>query len=221
VAQALTLIKTGLGNQTALLGFAGSPWTLANFMIEGGSAKEYSRAKALYYTNPQLFARLFEKLTTAIIHFLQMQIDAGVDAIQIFDSLGGNLADNSYMPASGRWIRDIITALDHQVTVIVYARGVHGHWRQLAATGAQVLGIDWTVSLAGLRGVVPEEIGLQGNLDPSLMTTTPEIVAAETRRILREMRGSDGFIFNLGHGLPPTAKLECIESLVNTVRSEA
>jgi uroporphyrinogen decarboxylase len=155
-----------------------------------------------------------------VIHLLQMQIDAGVDAIQIFDSLGGTLADNSYMPASGRWIRDIIMALDRQVPVILFAKGVHGHWRNLAATGAQVLGVDWTVSLESLRGIVPEEIGLQGNLDPCLMTTTPEIVAVETGRILRQMRGSEGFIFNLGHGLPPNSKLECIESLVNTVRSD-
>jgi uroporphyrinogen decarboxylase len=218
VAKALTMIKAQLNGQTALLGFAGSPWTLANFMVEGGSARDYSRARIMYHTEPQLYGQLLAKITAAVIEFLHLQIDAGVDAVQIFDSLGGSLPSHNYMSASGRWIQEIVEAIQKRVPVIVFPKGVHGQWRHLAATGASVLGADWTVSLPEIRGEVPEHVGLQGNLDPCLLTTTPEIVAKETERILREMRGSDGFIFNLGHGVPPNAKLECIESLVKTVQ---
>jgi uroporphyrinogen decarboxylase len=219
VAEAIPLIKSALGERTALLGFAGSPWTLANFMLEGGSAKEFTRAKALFYSNPPLFDRLFEKLTRAVTDFLQLQIDVGVDAIQIFDSLGGVLASNAYPAASARWIRQIIRGLKSKVPVIVFAKGVHGNWPTLSETRAQAFGLDWTVSLNEARAELGGNIALQGNLDPVLLTTTPEIVAAETREILDSFGHQRGHIFNLGHGLPPSAKLECIESLVTTVRS--
>lgn len=219
--EALSLIRAGLGDATALLGFVGSPWTLANFMTEGGSAKEFQRAKALYHENPRLFGRLMEKLTRAVTEFLRLQVDAGVDAVQIFDTLGGSLAGHDYMAASGRWIQEIVHSLDRRVPVIVFAKGVHGNWNGLVATGASVLGVDWTVRMGELRAGLPANMGLQGNLDPFLLTTTPKTVAAETKRLLHEMAGTDGFIVNLGHGLLPTAKLECIESLVATVKSAA
>jgi uroporphyrinogen decarboxylase len=219
VAGALPIIKRALGGRTALLGFAGSPWTLANFMLEGGSSREYTRAKELYFSDPRSFSRLMEKLSTAIIALLQMQIDAGVDAIQIFDSLGGLLPHNLFETASARWIGKIVEALRGQVPVIVFSKGTHGNWDALLRTGAQVLGIDWTVPLRVVKARLPEGVGLQGNLDPFLLTTTPQIVAAETSRILREMRGRHGHIFNLGHGVPPNAKLENLESLANTVKN--
>ena len=219
VAQALPLIKTELGDRTALPGFAGSPWTLANFMMEGGSAKEFSKAKSLFYSNPQLFRRLMEKLTDAVTDFLQLQIDAGVDAIQIFDSLGGTLASHTFEIASGLWIAKIIRVLRRQVPVIVFSKGTHGNWDALARTGAQVLSVDWTVDLHEVCAGLPDNIAVQGNLDPFLLNTTPEIVEAEAGRLLREMRGRKGHIFNLGHGVPPTAKLENIETLVSTIRN--
>jgi uroporphyrinogen decarboxylase len=218
VGEALRLIKSELGGKTALIGFAGSPWTLANFMLEGGSAKEFVRARQLFYADRPLFDRLCEKLTRAVTEFLQTQIEAGADAVQIFDSLGGLLAGGAFEQASGRWMKQIVTALRGKVPVIVFAKGAHGSLRELTELGAQVLGMDWTVSLASVRRQLPETIGLQGNLDPVLLETTPEAVAAETRRILLEMRGRKGHILNLGHGVPPKAKLECIESLVSTVR---
>ena len=219
VAQALPLIKAELAGRTALIGFAGSPWTLANFMIEGGGVKEYSKAKSLFYNDPKLFSRLMEKLTQAVASFLQMQIDAGVDAVQIFDSLGGLLSDGSFGPASAKWIEQIIRSLKGAAPVIVFSKGIHGNWPELMATGAQVLGVDWTMSLKQVRSVLADNIGVQGNLDPFLLTTTPEIVAVETTRILREMNGRPGHIFNLGHGVPPEAKLQNIASLVETVRN--
>ena len=219
VAKALALVKTSLAGRTALIGFAGSPWTLANFMIEGGGVKEYTRAKALFYSDPQLFSRLLEKLTSAVTGFLQLQIDAGADAIQIFDSLGGVLAESNFAPASGRWMKQIIASLKGKAPVIVFSKGTHANWKDLGNLGAQVLGIDWNVSLANARTQVPEKMGMQGNLDPFFLSTRPEVVAAETARILGEMRGRPGHIFNLGHGVPPTAKLENIQSLVDTVRA--
>jgi len=219
VATALKLVKSSLAGRTALIGFAGSPWTLANFMMEGGGVKEYTRAKALFYSEPRLLMLLLEKLTRAVTGFLQLQIDAGVDAVQIFDSLGGVLSGSNFGAASARWMKQIIGSLKGQTPVIVFSKGTHGNWEELVNLGAKVLGLDSNVSLADVRSQVPGTIGMQGNLDPFLLSTKPEIVAAETNRILGEMRGRPGHIFNLGHGVPPTARLENIQSLVDTVRA--
>jgi uroporphyrinogen decarboxylase len=219
VGAAIRLTRKALGPGTALIGFAGSPWTLANFMIEGGSARDYSGARRLFYTERGLFDQLCQKLTGAVIEFLQMQIAAGVDALQIFDSLGHLVSGNVFEDASGRWLRQIVAELKNRVPVIVFAKGAHANVAGLAELGAQVLGVDWTVPLSCWRRQVPANIGIQGNLDPLLLETTPEAVEVETRRILLEMRGRPGHIFNLGHGVPPSAKLECIESLVRTVRN--
>jgi len=240
VDQALRLLRKELGDQTALIGFAGSPWTLATFMMEGGSAEKYNRALKLFHEDRQTFYKLAEKLTAAITAYLQMQISAGVDALQIFDSHGGQLAPTEFQEASGRWMRDIIGSLgapasgtaqraalaEHAVPeagappVIVFSLGTHGNWDDLLATGASVLGIDWQFPLAHARRLLPVDIALQGNLAPALLSdATPEIVAQETRAVLETMRGRKGHIFNLGHGVPPNAKLENITALVDTVRS--
>jgi uroporphyrinogen decarboxylase len=221
VAKALRLVKSTLAGRTALLGFAGSPWTLANFMLEGGGVKEYTKAKALFYSDEKLFRRLLEKITRAVSDFLQLQIEAGADAVQIFDSLGGVLSDGSFAAASGGWIKQIVTSLKGKAPVIVFSKGTHGNWKDLLETGARVLGVDANVRLSELRTRLPRGIAVQGNLDPFLLRTTPEIVEAETKRILREMGGRPGHIFNLGHGVPPNAKLENIESVIQTVRTFA
>ena len=145
-----------------------------------------------------------------------------VDAVQIFDSHGGHLAPTEFAEASGRWLREITTRLNHMtdVPVIVFSLGTHGNWLDLIGTGADVIGIDWQTSLAEARRLVPETIGLQGNLSPTLISdATPETVAAETRTILEAMRDRSGHIFNLGHGLTPAAKLENISALVETVKN--
>ncbi len=213
------MVKKSLGDKTALIGFAGSPWTLANFMLEGGSTKEFTRAKNLFYTQPEVFSLLMEKLTAAVTRLLQMQIIAGAEAVQIFDSLGGLLPESAFAAASADWIKQIVAGLNNAVPVIVFSKDVHGNWATLVDTGANVLGIDSGVRLADVRSKLPEHIGVQGNLDPFLLLTTPEKVAAETNRILTEMRGARGHIFNLGHGVPPEAKLENITALVETVRN--
>jgi len=218
VAQAIGQIKMELDGQTALLGFTGSPWTLANYMMEGGSASEFLQARRLCQTEPKLFEQLMEKLTVGVADYLKMQAESGVDAVQIFDSLGGLLSSEEYEEISGRWIRRIIESLEGAVPVILFSRGTAGCLQELVQTGAQVLGLDWSISLAEARLHMPATMGVQGNLDPVILTTTPEIAVRETTRILEEMRGQDGFIFNLGHGVTPDAKIENIESVVAAVK---
>ena len=218
IPRAIELLKQALSGKTALIGFAGSPWTLANFMLEGGSATEFIRAKNLLSSQPKTFALLMSKLTAAVTKLLQMQIAAGAEVLQIFDSLGGLLSPDDYQEASGRWIQQVIAALGAAVPVIVFSKDYHD-WNTLITMGANVLGIDPRVRLADLRNFLPASIGIQGNLDPSLLTTAPATVAAETMRILQDMRGRPGHIFNLGHGVPPDAKLENIEALVETVKN--
>jgi len=220
VSKALPLIKNALGDRTALLGFAGSPWTLANFMLEGGSAKEHRKGYELFLADRQLFNALCQKLTEAVTIFLEMQIAAGVDAIQIFDSHGGFAPPKDFDALSGRWIKQIIEKLHGQVPVIVFSKGANSSWNELVATGADVISVDWNVRLSELRKCLPPDVAIQGNLNPSLLIhATPREVAAATRRLLNEMRGRDGYIFNLGHGVPPAASLDCIASLVATVRN--
>jgi uroporphyrinogen decarboxylase len=220
---ALRRLRQELGDRTALIGFAGSPWTLATFMMEGGSAEKYARALKLFHDDRQTFYLLAEKLTAAVTAYLQMQINAGVDALQIFDSHGGQLAPTDFPEASGRWMKQIISGLGTPEAgappVIVFSPGTHGNWDDLLATGASVLGIDWQFPLAHARRLLPADIALQGNLAPRLLSdATPEIVAQETRAVLEAMRGRKGHIFNLGHGVPPNAKLENIAALSETVR---
>jgi len=232
--KALRRLRRELGEQTAVIGFAGSPWTLATFMMEGGSAENYTRAMALFREEPAAYNRLAEKLTVAVAGYLKMQAAAGADVLQIFDSHGGQLPADRFQEASGRWIKEVIQRLGDSgpaprrgavgspgsaLPVIVFSLGTHGNWDDLVGTGANVLGIDWQFPLGRARERVPETIGLQGNLAPDLLTdASAEAVARETARLIVEMRGRQGYIFNLGHGVPPTAKLENIAALVETVK---
>ncbi len=240
VDKALRMLRKELGDQTALLGFTGSPWTLATFMMEGASVPKYSRALQLFREDPKTYYALAEKLTEAVTLYLKMQIATGIDALQIFDSHGGHLAPAEFQEASGRWIKEIVTAIGAPSTVpasfnqathragtvpgappvIVFSLGTHGNWNDLIATGANVIGIDWQTSLAEARKIIPAHIAMQGNLSPALINdATPDVVAAETKKVLETLRGRPGHIFNLGHGLTPAAKLENIAALVETVKN--
>ena len=221
VSQALALIKPRLAGRAALLGFAGSPWTLANYMIEGGSGRESTRARALLYENPALFNTLMEKITHAVVAVLKLQIAAGADAVQLFDSFGGLLPASHFEAGSARWMRQIIESIPREVPVIVFSKGTHGCWSTLTNTGASAIGVDWTVEMARVASILPRHVAIQGNLDPVLLTTRPELVEAEALRLLLSMRDRPGFIFNLGHGVPPSAKTECIQALVETVKAFA
>jgi uroporphyrinogen decarboxylase len=217
VFDAIRLIRESIGDATALLGFAGSPWTLATYMIEGGSSRDFAGAKRLFITERDLFNDLLEMLTGAVCQYLDAQIDAGVDAVQIFDSWGGALSGWDYEEASLSWIRRIVQAVAGRVPVILYARNTYASAPLQAGSGIDVLSLDWSVDLARARAELPDSLALQGNLDPALMETTPEIVRRETTRLLDSMRGKYGHIVNLGHGIRPQAKPECVNELVQTV----
>jgi uroporphyrinogen decarboxylase len=217
VARAIWLAKRDL-ERTALLGFAGSPWTLANYMLDGGSAVEHTRALGLFRQNHELFEELSEKLTTAVITFLRMQIRAGADAVQIFDSLGGLLPRDLFREGSGKWIERIVREIHGTVPVIVFSKGTRA-WSELASLGANVIGIDHGVSLSEAAALLPKSLAVQGNLDPDLLLCSPEDAASETRALMTEMNGRHGWIFNLGHGLPPKANLECISAIASALRN--
>ncbi len=217
VAATLERLRGELAGQKALLGFGGSPWTLATYMVEGGSSDDFDRIKVLFYTDRPAFEALLEKLTAALIVYFQMQIRAGADAIQIFDSWGGIIAGADYEAASLKWIRRIIAALPKDFPVILYAKGTAPHVSDQAFSGARVLSVDWTSDLSIVRRTLPANVAVQGNLDPVLLNTTPDIVRRETGRLLESMRGASGHIFNLGHGIMPSAKIECVQALVDTV----
>ncbi len=216
---AIRVVRKELGNERAIIGFAGSPWTLASFMVEGGSARENTRSRALLHNEPKLFRALLEKITAATITYLKAQIEAGADVIQLFDSQGGTLAPNMFWEISGRWMQQIVDAIGGEVPTIVFARNVHHNWNEVVQTGADVLGIDWSIRLADACKELPGTVAVQGNLDPALLLAKPEAAAAETKLILEEMRNRNGFIFNLGHGVPPDADIESIQAITETVQN--
>ncbi len=218
VTEALRLIKPQLANRTALLGFAGSPWTLANFMLDGGSSKNHQRALQLLREDRALLNTLLEKLAVAVTKFLRAQIAAGVDAVQLFDSHGGLLPDELFEAGSGEWMRRIIADIDEEIPVIVFSKGARD-WETLLSLRANVIGIDPAMDLAAVRELFPADIAIQGNLDPELLLhLSPHELEVKTLRLLEKMRGRPGHIFNLGHGVPPAAPLENIARVVRTVR---
>jgi uroporphyrinogen decarboxylase len=222
VRDALALLRNELGNGRALLGFSGSPWTLSTYMVEGGGSENFVGIKSLFYADRPAFELLLEKLTSAVIAYCLMQIAAGADAIQIFDSWGGAIAEADYEAASLRWIRRIAEALPKGFPLILFLRSSASRLALAAAAGVRVLGIDWTVDLpafARSRDPSRAPVAVQGNLDPSLLNTDPAVVRRETERLLGAMRGIPGHIFNLGHGILPDAKIPCVEALVESVVS--
>ncbi len=217
VADALKTTRAQLGDDTALLGFCGSPWTLACYMIEGGSSKDYMTIKKLAWEQPEQFEMLMQKLTDGIVDYLHMQIDAGADAIQIFDSWGSICPATHYEAWSLRWIHHIINELKSRVPVILYAKGMGHKSAELLHTGASILSLDWTINMRRMRQSLGKGVAVQGNLDPITLTTTPETVRKEATRVLEDGATRPGFIFNLGHGMVPSAKIECVEELMEVV----
>ena len=218
VPQALRLTRQELGGKHALLGFGGSPWTLAAYMVQGGSAEGFPRLLALVEQESALFERLMEKLTAALSEYFLMQIEAGADAIQIFDSWAGIAPEGRYADVSMKWIRRIVESLPQDFPIILYAKGRAHEREALLSSGARVLSLDWTVDLPRYRDGLEHPPALQGNLNPDILDTTPEATASAVRSLLESMRGQGGYIFNLGHGIHPQAKVENVAALVETVR---
>ncbi len=217
VSEALKLTKKSIGDTKALLGFCGSPWTLACYMIDGGSSPDFSRTSQFAQRNPKEFSLLMEKLSQSIIHYLNMQIDAGVDCVQIFDSWASVCTESNYYSQSLKWIQAIIDGLKKPIPVILYAKGMNHCLNQQLKTGAKILSLDWTISLKDAARETNNQCALQGNLDPQFLTTDPSTVKKETESLLKMSESLKGHIFNLGHGMLPTAKVECVEALLETV----
>lgn len=220
VTHAIEIVRGELGEKNALIGFAGSPWTLANFMLDGGSAKAHTGALNLFLNDRWAFEQLLAKLTEAVVEFLDAQIQAGVDAIQIFDSLGGLLPEREFQAASGVWIREIIAALGNRVPIIAFSKGTRD-WPSLIRSGADAIAVDHDISMREAKRLIPSNLAIQGNLDPQrLVDETPEQVSDRVDALLREMRGRNGYIFNLGHGLLPATRLENVQAIIDTIRRD-
>ncbi|MCH6254984.1 uroporphyrinogen decarboxylase [Puniceicoccaceae bacterium K14] len=217
VADALKLIDQEIGKEKMLLGFGGSPWTLATYMVEGGSSKNFDRIKELYYSDNALFESLMEKITLSLIEYFRMQARSGAQAIQIFDSWGGIISGTDYENASLKWIRRIIQELKDEIAIILYAKGTTPHLVRQANCGPKAIAIDWTIPIDEAADQLNSNVAIQGNLDPVLLNTTPEIVTREATKILHAMSNRPGHIFNLGHGILPTARIENMKALVDTV----
>lgn len=208
VTDAVTSIRHALSGEVPLIGFSGSPWTLATYMVEGGSSKDFRHTKAMMYQTPELLHALLDKLAESVIDYLNAQIRAGAQAVQIFDSWGGALSHVAYEEFSLAYMtkicRGLIKEYDGQkIPAIVFTKG-GGQWLEVMAdSGADALGLDWTTPIGQARERVGHRVALQGNMDPAVLYGTPEIIRAEVKRILDDFGPNPGHIFNLGHGITP------------------
>lgn len=217
VMQAIIATRSKLSPNKALLGFAGAPWTLATYMLEGGSPAPFTRIAHWMQAYPEALAELMDLLTDTLIHYLMGQIESGVDAVQIFDSWASALSDTDYSTWSLKWIQKIISALPSTVPVIVFAKGKAYLVSELLKTGAQVFAVDHSLELVSIRSALPTSYAVQGNLDPACMSGPVESMLNHTQHILQSMDGKPGFIFNLGHGITPSAHIENMHALVEYV----
>lgn len=218
VAEAVKLIRSELNDQTALIGFSGSPFTLAAYMIEGKPTRHFKHIKGMMYSQPQLLHNLLKKLTRAVTDYLKMQIEAGAQAVQVFDTWGSILPLHLYDEFSANYLKKI--AADLQALgrpVILFSMGGPDHLAHLAGSLAQVLGVDWQTDLEQAKIVMHPEYALQGNLDPTVLYGSKEIITREVERLLKIFGKESGHIFNLGHGIHPDVPLENVEHLVQEV----
>lgn len=206
VMNAVRTIRRELKGEVPLIGFSGSPWTLATYMVEGGSSKAFTKIKKILYTDPQLLHQLLAKLADAVILYLNAQIKAGAQSVMIFDTWGGVLGHREYLDFSLQYMHKIVDGLireneSRKVPVTLFTKG-GGLWLEaMAETGCDALGLDWTVNLADAKARVGHKVALQGNMDPSVLYASPERIEQEVRTILTDFGQGSGHVFNLGHGI--------------------
>ncbi|MCK0546231.1 uroporphyrinogen decarboxylase [Pseudomonas syringae] len=222
VMDAVSTIRRELNGRVPLIGFAGSPWTLATYMVEGGSSKDFRKSKAMLYDNPQAMHLLLYKLAQSVTSYLNGQILAGAQAVQIFDSWGGSLSSAAYQEFSLAYMRKIVNGLirendGRKVPVIVFTKG-GGLWLEsIADIGADTLGLDWTCDIGEARQRVGSKVSLQGNMDPTVLYARPEAIRQEVARILASYGSGTGHVFNLGHGITPEVDPANAGAFINAV----
>ncbi len=213
VTDAVRTIRRELNGRVPLIGFSGSPWTLATYMVEGGSSKDFRRAKAMAFDTPEIMHQLLDKLAESVIDYLNAQIKAGAQAVQIFDTWGGALSHAAYHEFSLAYMHKIVKGLireneGRKVPVILFTKN-GGQWLEsIAATGCDAAGLDWTTDIGSARQRVGQQIALQGNMDPTMLYASPNAIRAEVGRILESFGTGNGHVFNLGHGITPDVKPE-------------
>ncbi|HJV74171.1 MAG TPA: uroporphyrinogen decarboxylase [Noviherbaspirillum sp.] len=225
VFDAVTQIRTELAGRVPLIGFSGSPWTLACYMVEGGGSDDFRTVKTMLYNRPDLMHHILQTNARAVAEYLNAQIDAGAQAVMIFDTWGGVLADGIYQQFSLAYMREVVSQLKHEhngvkIPAIVFTKG-GGLWlEQIADIGADAVGLDWTVNLGEARRRVGHKVALQGNLDPNVLFAGPEQIRAEVAKLLQSFGqpGADsGHVFNLGHGISQFTPPESVTVLVEAV----
>jgi uroporphyrinogen decarboxylase len=224
VMDAVALVRRELGGRVPLIGFAGSPWTVATYMVEGGGSKTFGHIKRMMYEAPHELHRLLELLAKSTILYLNAQIAAGAQAVMIFDTWGGVLTPAQYEEFSLRYMAEVVDALTRKsagrrVPNIVFTKGGGAWLAKISAIGCDAAGVDWTTDLAQAREAVGGRVALQGNLDPSALFAPPDVLRAETLRVLASYGAGPGHVFNLGHGITPEVEPERVALLVQTVQN--
>jgi len=220
VFDAVSTIKSALGTRAPLIGFTGSPWTLATYMIEGASSKTFAKTKAMLFNEPKMLHLLLAKLADSVIAYLDQQVQSGADSLMVFDTWGGVLSRQNYLDFSLSYMQKIVNGVKakHPNTPItLFSKNGGKHLNEIAATGCDGVGIDWTVELSEVQDKIGDKVAIQGNLDPAVMYATPEIIRAEVKKVLSQFKGDTGHIFNLGHGITPDVNPENMAVLVDSV----
>ncbi|MBR9999405.1 MAG: uroporphyrinogen decarboxylase [Cyclobacteriaceae bacterium] len=219
VADAIRMVRKELNGKTPLIGFSGSPFTLATYMIEGKPTRNFKFIKQLMYTDPQLLHRLLSMLTVAVSEYLIMQIEAGAEAVQVFDTWGGIIPPHLYLEFSGNHLKTITSNLKkYNCPVTLFSKGGIELLEKLGDSGADMLGVDWMTDMREARERAGHLAALQGNLDPTILYGKREIIKQETVKILEVFNGQSGHVFNLGHGILPDIPVDNVSFLVDTVR---
>lgn len=222
VMDALRVTRRELDGKVPLIGFSGSPWTLACYMIEGHGSRDFGHARALGLNDPEAMHKLLDLLARCVIDYLRAQIAAGAQVVMVFDSWGGLLGPTPYREFSGHYLAQIASALNadertRDVPVIVFSKGANAHLGTLADSGCAALGVDWTIDLADARRATAGKVALQGNLDPSVLRASPDVIRSQTAKVLDSYGDGPGHIFNLGHGITPDINPDHVAILVEAV----
>jgi len=222
VMDAVRLIRRELGGEVPLIGFAGSPWTLACYMIEGQGSSSFAGPKALALDDPATMHALLDVVARSVATYLAAQAAAGAQALMVFDTWGGLLAPDMFREFSLRYLAQIAQSLQsHNVAkdipLILFSKGANGHLEALADTGCSALGLDWTIALGDARARVGARVALQGNVDPAVLHARPETIRAEVRRALDSFGAHPGHVFNLGHGITPDVDPSHLAVLIDAV----